>query len=581
MTWWKENRWWCIACGLAALVYLVTVPGVWQCEGMDEIEYLSLANSLVRGYGYTIYGRPHVLYPPLYPFLLSLVMRLGTAAWHRFYLLNAVLGIAGWVLVGTWMRRRLGETGRWAAWFLLVSYYAWSFPCRFLMSEPLFLPLSFGTVIVAWRVLERNEGRTWEYGLFAVLCLLCGMTRAAAVFLNLALVLAGGSRWVTTRRRAGLAVAGIALAFGVGYFMYWSARAVVVAPEAESHWAWAMRYLGLPGKFHGIVASGEEISPTSTSPVGRTVLLTTRLGQFLASLPRVPGNFLPLATVLAVLFLSGLAVHWRRWLWSPMAWYIVVFFAMILKTTWVTNYLRFLLVLAPFLFLLFFEGTRWLYNHVAQGKRAIVALLLGGVGVWGLVPTFSGPVPGGWGEMGNTYVRVTWILLMAVYAGLLGAVVWLSLGRPVPGLRAVRRTLPVLLVAATIHSGVLVAARARLGRESFTLESRNLEGAVVCGEWFRTNTAAEVRCVASVPRMASFLSDRHFVAPDYTGYGKMVLDDVDYVLLIGLLPAAAPYWFDDETGLRDVSRMLEQQGLLETVFCSGDARVYRVIGNDE
>ena len=333
---------WLLACVALIGVYGLTVPAVWQCEGVDEIEYLGLANSLLHGRGYVLDGQPHVLYPPLFPVFLSLVMKcFGATAWRWMYVANAFMGAMGLILMGSWIRRRFGEVGRWAAWFLLAAYYCWSFPARFLMSEPLYLPLSFGAVILAWRILERNGGKGWEYGLFGLCALLITMTRAAAISLAMALFLAGMTRWILSRKRAGLYIALLALMLGGGFFAYWSVRADYIRPDApESHWRWAKKYLGLSHEKQGIIATGEELTEYSAKPFNRVVFCAVRYGQFVTSVVRIPPNYLPLACGLFALFLTGLIRHWIAHPWSPIAWYTAVFLIMILMTTWLTNYHR-------------------------------------------------------------------------------------------------------------------------------------------------------------------------------------------------------------------------------------------------
>ena len=596
---------WPVACIAVALVYILTVPHTWQCEGADEIEYLSLAHSMVRGYGYTIYGAPHVLYPPLFASILSVVMRVfGIHAWRAMYTLNALLGVSGLILVGTWLRTRFGWAGRWAAWFMLFSYYPWSFSCRFLMTEPLFLPLSFTALVLAWRILARNEGRYWEYGVLGVLCLLGAMTRAAAVSLNLALVAAGGVRWITTRRRAGLAVALLALFLGVGFFAYWSARADIVDPQAvESHWRWAKRYLGMSTEEEGIIATGEEVTEISSVFHRRLIFAAMRFGQFILSVVRPPDAFLPLAALLSILFCAGLIGHWRKNAWSPLAWYTAVFLAMILNTTWLSNYLRFYLVLAPFLFLFLFEGLELTFVGRSSGPSSSLSsrngrrgapsyvFFLAAWAVWGLIRVFSGVSGYGPGAKEQLYMTVVQVFAGVLYGLVLFLTGWIVLrfyreGRvSARWLRSSRggldQVLALFLAMAMVHAGVLAFYRASKTRENAALEARGLSGLVKCATWLRDHAPADATGVATIPRMVSFLSDRIISYPSYRSGYNIDLDEGAYVVLSGELVEVAPYRWYREYQLLYYAERIAERGELSQVNAADNARVFRKVDSGD
>ena len=564
---------WVVACMLLGAIYVSTVPRVWQCEGVDEIEYLGLANSLLHGRGYMLDGQPHVLYPPLFPVFLSLVMKcFGATTWRCMYVANAFMGAMGLILMGSWIRRRFGEIGRWAAWFLFAAYYCWSFPTRFLMSEPLYLPLSFAAVILAWRILERNSGKWWEYGLFGLCALLITMTRSAAISLALALVLAGVLRWITSRKRSGLYVALLSLFLGCGFFAFWSIRADVVNPQApESHWRWAKKYIGLSEEKQGIIATGEELTEYSAKPVNRVVFCAVRYGQFITSVVRIPSNFLPLACGLFALFWTGLIVHWKERPWSPIAWYTVVFLVMILMTTWLTNYHRFMFVLAPFLFLFLFEGLAW------WARRGRVArLLLAAWGVWGLLWTFQNSSGMSADPDVQAYVKGWHIALALLYSAVfLWAVVGLFL-KKTPGLVRPGQLALVVWVLLVLQAGALVVSRFRMALNNTTLQQRNLQDVVRCGAWLQQNTHADARCLSSLPRMTSFLADRFFTMPKYGKEKQIDISEADFILLLGSLREVPPYREREEAALVRAA----QSGLTTTFresYRRGDAVVFEVM----
>ena len=556
-------------------MFVSTVPRVWQCEGVDEIEYLGLANSLLHGRGYMLDGLQHVLYPPMFPVFLSLIMRLcGPTAWRWMYMANAFMGATGLILMGSWVRRRFGVSGQRAAWFLLAAYYCWSFPARFLMSEPLYLPISFGAVILAWRILDRNGGTWWEYGLFGLCALLITMTRAAAISLAVGLFLAGMTRWILSRRRAGLYVALLALLLGGGFFAYWSVRADWVRPDApESHWRWAKKYLGLSDEKQGIIATGEELTEYSANPLNRVVYCAVRYGQFVTSVARVPPNYLPLACGLFALFLAGLIRHWATRPWSPIAWYTVVFLIMILMTTWLSNYHRLMFVLAPFLFLFLFEGVDWW----SRDDRWVVGGLAG-LGLWGLYSTFRSGL--GLDSIPEVQSYVRWgrgMLALLYVVFFIGGTSLLVLRKSPKDLLPKHLTVWIWIVLA-LHAGSLVMVRYKMALNNSALRQRHLEGVVDCGEWIRQHTPADVQCLSALPRMMTFLSDRRTSAPRYTTGGRLKIGEESFVVLSGPLRELPAYRERDELLLARTVASTQSDGFQER-YGSGGAAVYEVINS--
>ena len=570
----SENRLWFAACAIVACVYVLTAPRIWQCEGVDEVEYLGLAHSLVLGQGFTLYGQPHVYYPPLFPAFLSVLMRFGVTAWHRMYVANACLGIASFIMIGIWMRRAFGSVGRWASWLTLLSYYGWSFSVRYLMSEPLFALFSFATFIVAWRVLQRNSGRMWEYALLGAGCLLCAMTRSAAVVATLALIAAGGIRWVTTRRPAGLAVAALALLLGGGFFVAWGiVRPERVNPNAtETHWRWAKKIMGLSKETQGLVArnEGEGATAFDATYAGRLITYGVKYGQYVTSIVRLPRGAEPLAVMLFIVFLAGLIAHWRGCLWSPLAAYAILLSLLTSATKFVSNYTRILFSVGPFLFLFLVEGLQLLRDALRSQRGAGARIFCGVFGTLGLIWVVIGGAGAEAAGAERTYMQVVAAACVLCYVGLLALAIMPRLHRLADGL------MPMLLVVYALHSAVLVAGRYRMVVANDVLRARNLEGVVRCGRWLEQNSAASSRCVASVPRLVALLAARRFDEPVYAPAGGLAVNYVNYVLLMGPLRAVPQFRADRESALVEGVRPLEQSGRLDRVFEDGDAAVFRV-----
>lgn len=579
----RDHACWLAACVLLAIAYVISTPRVWQCEGVDEIDYLSLAHSLTLGKGYTIYGEPHVLYPPLFAAWLSVIMRVaGVTAWRLMYGANALFGLSGLILAGTWLRKTFGAVGRWAAWFSLLAYYPWSFSCRFLMSEPLFLPISYGLLILVWRVLQRNDARIWEYIAIGALSLLAGMTRAAAVSLNLALAVAGLIRWWTTRKLVGAAVCALALGFGVGFFAYWSVRADIVNPRApESHWRWAKKYLGISRETEGIIAEGEEVTEISSVFHRRAAFAAERMGQFVTSVVRPPGGFRPVGWAVSALLVLGWARHLRRVIWSPFAWYTAIFFSMILKTTWLSNYLRFYVVMTPLVFWFVAEGLEIIWRRIGAGDAGARRWVIGivAVALVGFVVAWrGGPLDAGATGLYQSFMRwglvLGWICVGAL--GTLKIAKWPFLAGA-DGRRGCERGLAVLLAVASLHAGGLAAFRTRESWRNATLKYRRLDGALACAQWIR-ETGGSGKHIASLPQVPSFLSGYVFQKPSYDKKGRVDWTGVERVLLVGMLREVPFFKPAEERRLAATVLEAVKAGWLKPECHAGNAVLYRIVG---
>lgn len=561
----KRNLW-PLACLLVLLAYLATVPPTWQCEGTDEIEYLGLAHSLVRGEGYTLYGEPYVYYPPLYSTLLSLVMRWDVTAWRLMYLLNAALGFAGVIVVASYLRR-FGPAGRIASWFSLFSYYAWSFSTRYLMSDPLFTLCAAVALVAGAEALGRSgKGKGVRVGAVAVFALLAAMTRSSSIALVGALALSGFFTWRATRNRAGLWLIG-ACVLAAAFIAYWEIRAVVVDPHApESSARWALKLVGLSTETTGYVATSIGTGTTHETTYGeRLTVCAVKAGQYVASMTRRPSNAEPLAILLFALFLAGVLRSLPR---SPFGWYALWSILMISFVPWYTDYLRYLYALTPLLFYFAWDGALALRDALAGPRRRAAAILGGAWAACALAYSFAA-WPFGAGEGSERlYTSLLGLALAVVYAAALaGAVLlWKRDARPAWG-----RFMPPLLVAACLaQSAAMAAARFSLTRQNAALNSRNLEGCVAVGRWLGDHAPADASCVSSVPRLMAFLADRTFRKPVFDNQGRLDLAGADYLVLTGEL-VDVPFFRSDQE-----ARLWAVAADMPLAFAFGDAAVYKV-----
>lgn len=568
---------WPAVCVLVFFAYLATVPRTWQCEGTDEIEYLGLAHSMVRGEGYTLYGSPFVLYPPLFSFLLSWIVRMDVTAWHLMYLMNAAIGFAGLVLVATYVRRS-GPAGRVASWLSLFSYYAWSFSTRYLMADQLFT-LCAGIALIAAAGALREEGRRQgaRLGLVALFALLAAMTRASSVVLVAALVLSAVAVWSKNRSRAAISVAAVCL-FAAAFIAYWEVRAVMADPNApESYARWGLKMLGLSPEKTGFIATNIGMGTThATTWPERALTCAVTAGQYIASMPRRPSNAEPLAVLLFALFLTGAIRALPR---SPFAWYALLSALLISLTSWYTDYPRYLYALTPLLFYFAAEGVSlWRDSLARPSGRWLVGLLICWAGA-GLLYSWRA-WPFGTGS-GSERICTTLLggALVALYLAVLLSLVrpWYRTAGCAWSARATRAAVSVLVVGCFMNALALAGARASLTRQNETLNYRRLTGCVEAGLWLKQNTPAGVRCVSSVPRLVSFLADRTFRGSEFDASGRLDLRGVDYVLLTGELCDVHLFRADREEVLRRAVEAEAGRGNARLAFAFGDAAVYNVI----
>src|SRR5438128_958090 len=97
----RQPHWLKIACGVSVLLFLlIYLLRLDQVIGMftDDAWYVLLAKTMASGQGYTIVNSPSPgimpLYPPAFPFLLSLVFRLSPEFPANLWLLKSVSIVA-------------------------------------------------------------------------------------------------------------------------------------------------------------------------------------------------------------------------------------------------------------------------------------------------------------------------------------------------------------------------------------------------------------------------------------------------------------------------------------------------------
>lgn len=225
-----------LACGApaliaAALILYATAVAVGVTP--DAVVYLDAAAHLARGEGYTGFqiGSPDpgpvIHYPPLYPLVLSLGLRLGLAPLAAARFLSAALFAANTLLIGLAIFRATGSTkSSFLGAFLAATSLGLIEIHSAAWSEPLFLFLALGGLLLTAAALEKNDRRALVAGALALggawLTRYVGFALAASAVLGHIFI----ARKPLGRRLAGAAAAAVLGALPMGL---WLLRNLLVA----------------------------------------------------------------------------------------------------------------------------------------------------------------------------------------------------------------------------------------------------------------------------------------------------------------------------------------------------------------
>ena len=206
---------------VVALMHLtIVLPSISPAphNGGDNAGYLSLAHSMVTGSGFVELWDPetppHTKYPPLYPALLAIAMLFGAEAWFTFKVLSALLVTTAIVLSFGWIRDRHG-TGLAAGVALVLAFSpAFLSSASWILSDPLFLALTYACLWAFHRSECHDDGWKWVIG-GSLAAVLATFTRTAGLPLVLAV---GGALWA---RRQWRAFAGFTVAVLLPSLAWW------------------------------------------------------------------------------------------------------------------------------------------------------------------------------------------------------------------------------------------------------------------------------------------------------------------------------------------------------------------------
>lgn len=370
-----------IACLSAALliflaIYLLRLDPVVGLF-VDDAWYALLAKSLATGQGYQLINSPSPgilpVYPPVFPFLLSLAYRLFSKFPDNIWLLKSV-SIAAMAGVGWLSSLHFTRDRKWPRLLSLLAALAITLipglvflATSSLMSECVFTLLQLSVVVVI-EAGTREERRGWRY-------VLAGAALAAAAFLTrsigLALIAACVVYLLKERRWKSVLLFAAAVALFAGPWMIY-ARLHAPAPEQRAEQG------GMIVQDYA-VQFWQRRAGASSSGVIRSRELTDRLWSNAMKIvsnnaamlftptfyrsPKISGeeslekgdSEKIFSYVLSLLIVVGFAMSLRR---KIMLADLVVAFTLLITIAWPWDTFRFLLPIAPFLLYYLIEALR-------------------------------------------------------------------------------------------------------------------------------------------------------------------------------------------------------------------------------
>ncbi len=177
---------------VGALLFTAPGRGYWVIDP-DASAYVGLARSLVAGDGYTLQGIPHAKFPPGFPLLLSIAIRLtgDRECYGAMRDVTMLMGLLNIILAFAVARRvlRLSPGGSlFIAFSTAVSIYLLQYTASFLRSETTFTAFLLAAVVAGERWRERGGARS---ALLTGLCVAGAMaTRSAGIVAIAALAIA-------------------------------------------------------------------------------------------------------------------------------------------------------------------------------------------------------------------------------------------------------------------------------------------------------------------------------------------------------------------------------------------------------
>ena len=536
-----------------ALSGLTAVRPVWTIDP-DASLYLGLGRALAEGHGYVLDGLPHTKYPPAFPALLAVLVRLSGPEAYAVFHGALVLGMAAAVLLTWAVVRRLAYPPPVAfavAAAVAASTTLFDLSVLYLRSEVPCLVLTLLALVAFWPPRRGAAPRTVGPGA-TIGAALATVGAIATRLAGVALLAIPALRWLRPTSPAGgrrqavvvLVAAGLAL---VGWSA-WTRHAAALHPGGAgygSEFAAAE-----PRDLTKIVRA--DMPPLDGPAFARRVagnaeVMARATAVLLTNVDRAAAR-LPVGALLLALVLVGLAVLWRAGgARAESAAYVVATLALYLA--WPFNQQeRFYVPLLPLLLLAAGEGALALWQLTRRLQRAPLgraAILTSAGALLVVLAAQRSDYPVLLGRWSYSYAA----LLAAVLAGWMA--LWRLLRRPeLPAARASwALALPLLVAAPMLHKrciewpGRVEAFEARRagdpqrGALARIDADPRLEAVAV---FLRDRTEPQALVMTDVPAMLQVLSERRCIPFVYRVQPPDVLTDgADYLFYSREWPDAA------------------------------------------
>jgi hypothetical protein len=359
------GRGWVIAAAVFITLHIVLAwlgREIGVLTGQDDVEYLSLAESLRHGTYRELFhiGAPfHFQYPPGYPALLAVWGGIAGTGFDTLVVLNIVLSASALALLFLTLRRAFDA--RFAA--VCVGVLAVNpellRPAGAIMSEPAYL---FFSLLALYCVVRAGDRTRWLVAAGAI-AIVAALTRMPGLTLLVGLTV----HWLLERRwKLVLIPAGLGITL-LGGWLLWSALDGAVRP--------GFSYIA---ELQSLWTGGGGARPfLERMPRYALVYLIDFLPASLA-IPTFPGTIVDNITA-TVLMCASLVAGWlvllRRW--RPAALYLVAYSALL--TVWLWAVGRFLVPVVPLLVVALLAGGGALAARLREGARFAVTLVFAGI----------------------------------------------------------------------------------------------------------------------------------------------------------------------------------------------------------
>lgn len=390
--------------GLLLRLFMLTRQ---YAAAFDEVHYLQLgATGLSQG----VKGILHVFWTPLYPFLISLLAHLIPDVETAARMLSIICGLSLGVLLFTFTRTYYSKRTAIVTLLLTVLLPSLAFMQTSALTEPLYMLLTLGGILLGWSVFDRLHW-LWS-GAVGLLFGLAYITRPEGAGLILVFAGAAGCLWLFGLRRKPQRRFLLIMLFSGLVFALTALPYLLFLRHATGRWTPSGKVVIQQGELYGENRSQDEIdvfrdlSPDNmTTPLDQlfhvgtythidesggnpavAVTVPALLKKYVTNLYRVLKRAVPstLSSVLFLLTVLGLfGSVWKRGRISRELYlllYLIFFWFILVPAFHITE--RYLVPLLPICFIWAGEGVlylrRWVKETILEAGAGTVLRLSAG-----------------------------------------------------------------------------------------------------------------------------------------------------------------------------------------------------------